>query len=156
MLQKSRVSLSGIKLPKKRHACNKPKWDNAYLFFDHKDTVHTEFVEQGQTVNQRCYLKIFAWLLMREGVNLAWCLDLESCCCCLEVFGQKNQYWNWAFHHICQTQLHMTLDYSQNQRPLWRATYFQTLPTFRTCDNHPERYSKRISKISWAVETSTH
>jgi hypothetical protein len=31
-------------------------------FFDHKDIVHFEFLEQGRTVNQHCYLEILARL----------------------------------------------------------------------------------------------
>jgi hypothetical protein len=31
-------------------------------FFDHQGTVHFKFLEQGQTVNQNCYLEILARL----------------------------------------------------------------------------------------------
>jgi histone-lysine N-methyltransferase SETMAR len=43
--------------PKKAHVMS-PSEDNAHLFFDHKGIVHVEFLEQGQTVNQHCYLEI--------------------------------------------------------------------------------------------------
>jgi hypothetical protein len=36
-------------------------------FFYHRDIVHFEFLEQGRTVNQHCYLEILARL--REGVS---------------------------------------------------------------------------------------
>jgi hypothetical protein len=44
-----------------------PSEDSAHLLFDHKGTVHFEFLEQGRTVNQHCYLEIFARL--REAVH---------------------------------------------------------------------------------------
>jgi hypothetical protein len=31
-------------------------------FFDHKEIVHYEFIAQGQTVNQQCYLEVLARL----------------------------------------------------------------------------------------------
>jgi hypothetical protein len=36
-------------------------------FFDHKGIVHYEFIAQGQTVNQRCYLEVLTRL--RESVR---------------------------------------------------------------------------------------
>ena len=36
-------------------------------FFDHKETVHYEFIAQGQTVNPQCYLEVLTWL--RESVQ---------------------------------------------------------------------------------------
>jgi hypothetical protein len=35
-------------------------------FFDHKGTVHYEFIVQGQTVDQQCYLEVLTRL--RESV----------------------------------------------------------------------------------------
>jgi histone-lysine N-methyltransferase SETMAR len=31
-------------------------------FFDHKGIVHHEFIAQGQTVNEQCYLEVLTWL----------------------------------------------------------------------------------------------
>ena len=41
------------------HAC--------VCFFDHKGIVHYEFIAQGQTVNQQCYLEVLTRL--RESVQ---------------------------------------------------------------------------------------
>jgi hypothetical protein len=53
-------------------------------FFDHKDIVHFEFLEQGRTVNQYCYLEILARLheaVHRRRPELrpdAWILHHDS------------------------------------------------------------------------------
>jgi len=36
-------------------------------FFDHKGIVHYEFIAQGQTVNQQCYLEVL--IRLRESVR---------------------------------------------------------------------------------------
>ena len=36
-------------------------------FFDYKGIVHYEFIAQGQTINQQCYLEVLTWL--RESVR---------------------------------------------------------------------------------------
>jgi hypothetical protein len=57
-----------------------PSEDNAHLFFDHKGIVHFEFLEEGRTVNQNCYLQMLAgyvWLFVGEDLNFG--LMLGSC-----------------------------------------------------------------------------
>jgi histone-lysine N-methyltransferase SETMAR len=51
-------------------------------FFDHKDIVHFEFLEQGRTVNQHCYLEILARL-------------------CEAVRRRRPELWSdaWILHH---------------------------------------------------------
>jgi hypothetical protein len=58
-------------------------------------------------------------------------MPLLMICSLSGSFWPKKQYWNWTIYHICQIWPHATFGYSQNWRPLWMATDFQTLPTFR-------------------------
>jgi histone-lysine N-methyltransferase SETMAR len=53
-LKKARMSRSQVKIM-------------LVCFFDHKGTVHYEFIAQGQTVNQQCYLEVLTGL--RESVQ---------------------------------------------------------------------------------------
>jgi hypothetical protein len=46
-------------------------------------------------------------------------------------FWPKNRQWYWTIRHIRQIWPRATFGCSQNWRPLWRATDFQTLPAFR-------------------------
>jgi transposase len=77
-------NISVTKSKKGMHVTS-PSEDNAYLFFFyHKGIVHFEFLEQGRTVNQHCYLEILARL--REVVRrrrpelwpVAWILHHDS------------------------------------------------------------------------------
>jgi hypothetical protein len=53
---------------KKRMHVTSPSEDKAHLFFFcHNGIVHFQFLEQGRTVNQHCYLEILARL--REAVR---------------------------------------------------------------------------------------
>jgi hypothetical protein len=48
-------NISVTKIKKCTHVTS-PSEDNAHLFFYHRGIVHFEFLEQGRTVNQQCYL----------------------------------------------------------------------------------------------------
>jgi hypothetical protein len=54
--------------------------NNARLFFDSIGVVHSEFVSQGHTVNQKYYLEVLKMLLNRKPPSL-W------------------QTGEWLFHH---------------------------------------------------------
>jgi hypothetical protein len=45
----------------KRHACHEPKWRQCFFFYV-KGIVHFQFLQQGRTVNQHCYLEILVGL----------------------------------------------------------------------------------------------
>jgi hypothetical protein len=72
--------------PRPKKACMSQAQAKTMLicFFDHKGIVHLEFLEQGRTVNQHCYLEILARL--REAVHWrrpelwpdAWVLHHDS------------------------------------------------------------------------------
>ena len=51
-------------------------------YFDHKGIVHCEFIAQGQTVNQQCYLEVLT--------------KLQEC-----VWRKRPGLWsdNWILHH---------------------------------------------------------
>jgi hypothetical protein len=55
--------------PRPKQACMPQAQVKTMLicFFDHKGIVHFEFLQQGQRVNQHCYLEILARL--REAVH---------------------------------------------------------------------------------------
>jgi hypothetical protein len=68
---------------KKGTQVTSPSEENAHLlFFYHMGIVHLEFLEQGRTVNQHCYLEILAGL--REAVR-----------------GRRPKLWPdaWILHH---------------------------------------------------------
>jgi hypothetical protein len=66
--------------PEKRHTCLGQ--DHALCFFDHKRILHYEFISQGQTVNQQCYLEVLT--------------RLRQC-----VRGRRPGLWpgKWILHH---------------------------------------------------------
>lgn len=79
------------------------------------------------------YMRLLRQKRTELGLMLGFCImamplfmkhSLSGC------FWPKNRYWNWTTHHIRQVWPRATFSYFQNRRPLWRATAFQTLPTF--------------------------
>ena len=77
-------------------------------FFDHKGIVHYEFIAQGQTVNQQCYLEVLTRLWesvrrKRPGLwpdKLIFHHDNAAAHDALRVreFLAKNSVTNWTIH----------------------------------------------------------
>jgi hypothetical protein len=75
-------NISVIETKKGTHFTS-PSEDNYHCFFCHKGIVHFEFLKQGLTVNQHCYLEMLASLLeavrRRPELRLdAWTLHHDS------------------------------------------------------------------------------
>jgi hypothetical protein len=66
----------------KKHACLDRRSRPCLCFFDHKGMVHYEFIAQGQTVNQQCYLDLLT--------------KLREC-----VWRKRPRLWpdKWILHH---------------------------------------------------------
>ena len=68
--------------PKKARMSRSPVKTRLVCFFDHKEIVHYEFIAQGQTLNQQCYL----------GMQIR----LQEC-----VWRKRPGLWpdKWILHH---------------------------------------------------------
>jgi hypothetical protein len=124
--------------------------------FDHKGIVHCEFLEQGRTVNQHCYLKHWqGYVRLFVGEELNFGLMIGSCIMTIPLLMTRSLSGRfWFFDQEINSEIgpstifarfgpvrHLTVpktEYRFEGRHIFRHCRHSG-----TCDDHPTEHSRR-------------